>query len=158
MRDEEAPVGKVAVHCAEVLGVHMEPAAWADIVLPRLTTPGLSVSDQIGMLIVAGGLLRGSGQGKVGATLESLVNVTASNVVSGVQNAEMVEEIFLLAKDVLGAAQLEVADSLACVFLRSVRETRSWPHMLGRVHLQVPAIYHIDQRAFQHAFRRGTVL
>eukprot|EP00035_Acanthoeca_spectabilis_P038872 m.57037 g.57037 ORF g.57037 m.57037 type:complete len:852 (+) comp9334_c0_seq1:395-2950(+) len=125
VRDEEAPVGKVAVHCAEVLGVHMEPAAWADIVLPRLTTPGLSVSDQIGMLIVAGGLLRGSGQGKVGATLESLVNVTASNVVSGVQNAEMVEEIFLLAKDVLGAAQLEVADSLAYPLFTTLINARS---------------------------------
>eukprot|EP00037_Helgoeca_nana_P016078 m.150830 g.150830 ORF g.150830 m.150830 type:complete len:843 (+) comp23328_c0_seq2:174-2702(+) len=125
VRDEDAVVGRVAVKCTEMLGRHMEAQAWSDIVLPRISTPGLPVSDQIGMLIVMGGLLRGSGQGKVGPVLVPLVTVLSSDNVSGVHNEEMVDELFLLAKDVLIAADPEIADSLAYPLFVTIINARS---------------------------------
>mmetsp|Transcript_34327 Transcript_34327/g.103531 ORF Transcript_34327/g.103531 Transcript_34327/m.103531 type:complete len:520 (+) Transcript_34327:219-1778(+) len=117
VRDEEPAIGRVSVQCTEVLGKNVEPGTWADIVLARLSTPGLAVADQTGMLIVLGGLLRGSGKEKVGPTLEATAKVLASDVVSGVQNEEMVDEIFLLVKDILSASDPGMPDAVAYVKL-----------------------------------------
>eukprot|EP00038_Savillea_parva_P000450 m.96210 g.96210 ORF g.96210 m.96210 type:complete len:856 (-) comp10150_c0_seq2:11-2578(-) len=125
VRDEDVAVGKKALQSAEVLGRHTKPPAWADIVLPRLSTPGLAISDQIGMLIVTGGLLRGCAPGTAEPTLEALANVLASDAVSNVHNEEMVEEIFLLVKDVLTAAEPTVADSLGYPLFTTLINARS---------------------------------
>ena len=94
-----------SVRAAEELGKHTQTDAWADVLLPRLATPGLSVGEQTGILIVLSALVRGAGPAKAAGVLEAVAVSLSSEEVSGVQNDEMVEEVFLLVRDILAACE-----------------------------------------------------
>eukprot|EP00040_Diaphanoeca_grandis_P015851 m.81391 g.81391 ORF g.81391 m.81391 type:complete len:844 (-) comp25414_c0_seq1:127-2658(-) len=101
-RDEDEEVAKRVVLCVEVCGRFTEPQTWTDMILPRLSKAGLQVGDQIAHLIVMGGLIRGGKDNKeLSDHLLGIVRVLSTEAVSGVQNKEMIDELFLLVDDVL---------------------------------------------------------
>lgn len=137
VRDEDDRIAALVVESAEISGRFTDPQVWHDMIVPRLASPGLTVSEQTAQLIVLGALLRGADESRVcrlaryrlrsalvsvrlyrvltssmstlqlqdGEILINICRATATENVSGVQNMETIDELFLLVRDILGRSR-----------------------------------------------------
>lgn len=111
VRDEDDRIASLVVDCAEICGKHTDAKMWYDMIVPRLSSAGLTVSEQVAYLIVVGALLRGSDKAKTADHLTGIMKATSSENVSGVQNMESIDELFLLVRDALDTA--DQADAMS---------------------------------------------
>jgi len=105
VRDEEQEISDLAVQCVEVTGMYTDPANWKSHVLPRLTSRGVSIGEQIAQLIVVGGLIRGSlKKWPVDEHLVDIARALAHEDVCAVASPEALDELLLLVGDIIEAA------------------------------------------------------
>eukprot|EP00041_Stephanoeca_diplocostata_P019051 m.404509 g.404509 ORF g.404509 m.404509 type:complete len:792 (+) comp21198_c0_seq1:75-2450(+) len=132
VRDEEQDIGKIAVHCVETIAMHTKPSHWVDMILHRFAATGMGLSDQIGTLVVLGGLLRNSDKALLTEHLTPIARHLASENVSGVHNTEMTEEVFLVVHDLLADAACKVDDTLGYFIFTTIVHARATAPSLER--------------------------